>query len=322
MHDITKSPLTRGNLMGGALLMHLGFAYVVAFAISFFCLIFDSSGRVLSLIADNNIILSYALNTFIVFVTLFLFFAVIVKVLGLNIAQTCALGLPDRKGLALPCIFISLSMTLYGVVFTNLLSAFTETVFHAVPYEPEFTTDCFTPFTFIFVLINSALVPALIEEFTFRGAILGIFRRYGDLGAILISTVMFSLAHGNFVQIPYTFMFGLGLGLTRMLTNSIWPCIVAHFINNAFVAVIDIIPDNYNLVSISVQLFMLALYGILGIISYIRLSNRDVIKNLTKSNPPFIKTSGKDLCKALFAPLNVIAIIVLLICAFTNFKAV
>lgn len=322
MHDIIKSPLTRGNLMGGAMLAQFGFAFLVSFAITFLCLIFDRGGRVLSLFADNDIIVSYALNTFIVFVTFFVFFAVIVKVLGLNVSQTCALGLPDRKGLALPCIFISLSMTIYGVVFTNLLSAFTENVFHAVPYETEFTADSFTPLTFIFVLINSALIPALIEEFTFRGAIIGIFRRYGDIGAIFISTVMFSLAHGNFVQIPYTFMFGIGLGVTRVLTNSIWPCIIAHFINNAFVAIINVIPESYNLASLWIQLFMLALYGILGVISYIKLNNRGVIKTLTKSKPPFIKTNVKDICKALFAPLNIIAIIVLLVCAFMKFKAV
>ncbi|MGN0113756.1 MAG: hypothetical protein ACI396_00340, partial [Acutalibacteraceae bacterium] len=60
----------------------------------------------------------------------------------------------------------------------------------------------------------------------------------------------------------------------------------------------------------------------LGVISYIKLNNRGVIKTLTKSKPPFIKTNVKDICKALFAPLNIIAIIVLLICAILKFKAV
>ena len=322
MRDLTKSPLTRGNLMGGAVLMQFGFTYLASFALSLFCAVFDKSGSLAKLIFGDDLVVSYALNTFFEFMTYFVFYAIIIKVLNQSISQTCALGLPDRKGLALPCIFISLSMVLYGVVFLNLLSSFTENVFHAVPYEPEFAVDSFTPFTFIFVLINSALIPALIEEFAFRGAIIGIFRRYGDIGAIFISTIMFSLVHRNFVQIPYTFMFGLGLGLTRIITNSIWPCILAHFINNAFVTVISSIPESCNFVSLLVQLFMLALYGILGIIAYIKLKNKGVFTAFTKSYPPYNKTSGADCCKALFAPLNVIAIIVLLIFAFSRFKAV
>ena len=306
--------------MGGAVLMQLGFTYLASFALSLFCAVFDKSGSLAKLIFGDDLVVSYALNTFFEFITYFVFFTVIIKVLNQSISQTCALGLPDRKGLALPCIFISLSTVLYGVVFLNLLSSFTENVFHAVPYEPEFAVDSFTPFTFIFVLINSALIPALIEEFTFRGAIIGIFRRYGDIGAIFISTIMFSLVHRNFVQIPYTFMFGLGLGLTRIITNSIWPCIIAHFINNAFVTVISVMPDSLSVLSLPIQFAYLLIFAVLGVIYFVKLNKSGVFASLSK--PPYNKTSGADFCKALFAPLNVIAIIVLLIFAFSRFKAV
>lgn len=320
MHDITKSPVTRGNLMGGALLAQIGFLFVISFILSVFCEIFDQSGRVIGLFQNDDFIVSYTLNTFLEFVTFFVFFAVIVKVLNLTVSQTCAVGLPDRKGLAFPCVFISLALCLTGTVLSGVLSTFTQFFFHVKPSMPDFTSDIVSPFNFIFMLINAALVPALIEEFTFRGAVIGIFKRYGNAGAVIISAIMFSLVHRNFVQIPYTFMFGLGLGLTRIITNSIWPCILAHFLNNALSVVFSFVPKDYLIVSNLIQLAVLELFAVLGIISYIRVKNKGVFAALF--NPAFIKTQSKDFCKALFAPLNIIAMLVLLIYAFTSFTAV
>lgn len=320
MKDITKSPLMRGNLMGGALLMQFAFSYFIIFTLSLFSALFDRTGNTAALLSSSDIIASYSLNTFLTFISFFIFFCVVILLLRKNIAETCAFGLPDRKNLALPCVFLSLAMCILGSICTNIVYSFSQNLFHAVPYQAEYGNGTYTPFTFIFMIVNSALVPALIEEFAFRGAIIGIFKRYGDVSAIFISTIMFSLVHQNFVQIPYTFMFGLGLGLTRIVTNSIWPCILAHFINNAFVSVISLIPEGFGGLAVIIQLLYMLLLAILGIVSVISLSKRGVFKALSK--PPFNKSSGSDFCKSLFAPLNVLAILIMLGFALSSFKAV
>lgn len=320
MHDITKSPITRGNLMGGALLAQLGFPVVVSVVLTAFCTVFDRSGRIIGLFNNDDFVVSYALNTFLEFITFFVFFAVIVKILNLNLSKTCSLGMPDRKGLALPCISLSLALCFAGALLTGLLNIFTKLIFNAEPTMTAFSADSATPFNFMFMLLNAAIAPALIEEFAFRGAVIGIFRRYGDVGAVIISSVMFALVHRNFVQIPYTLMFGLGLGLTRIITNSIWPCILAHFLNNAILVVFTFVPSEYALIGSFTQSAILTLFAVLGVLSCINLRNKGVFSALTK--PPFVKLQPKEFLKALFAPLNLIAMLVLLICAFTSFTAV
>jgi len=85
----------------------------------------------------------------------------------------------------------------------------------------------------IIYFISIAIVPPIIEEFLFRGAILGSLRKYGDGIAIIVSAVMFGFAHANFMQTPVTFLTGLVLGYLTIKTNSIIPAMILHFVNNA-----------------------------------------------------------------------------------------
>ncbi|MEE1125465.1 MAG: CPBP family intramembrane glutamic endopeptidase [Acutalibacteraceae bacterium] len=92
--------------------------------------------------------------------------------------------------------------------------------------------------------ISVAMVPPIIEEFVFRGAILGSIRpKHGDALAIIISAVLFGFMHGNFIQTPVTFLTGLVLGYLTVKTNSIIPAIILHFVNNAWAVVYDILSN-------------------------------------------------------------------------------
>lgn len=101
----------------------------------------------------------------------------------------------------------------------------------AMPFEPS------GAFTLILAVILFALVPAIIEELVFRGAVLQGLRKFGDLKAILISSALFALIHGNFLQIPYTFLFGLLLAFVVLKTGSILSSMIIHFCANALTVV-------------------------------------------------------------------------------------
>ncbi|HHZ05597.1 MAG TPA: CPBP family intramembrane metalloprotease [Clostridiales bacterium] len=88
--------------------------------------------------------------------------------------------------------------------------------------------------------LSVAIIPPLVEEFLFRGAIMGSLRKYGDGFAILISSLLFGLAHGNFVQTPVTFLAGLLMGALTIYTGSLIPSIILHFLNNSLSVVTDI----------------------------------------------------------------------------------
>lgn len=91
-----------------------------------------------------------------------------------------------------------------------------------------------SPEGLIFQLINIAVLPALIEEFALRFIVMQPLRRYGDTFAVVMSAVIFSLMHGNLIQIPFAFIVGIAIGFFVIQTGSIWVGILIHFLNNAF----------------------------------------------------------------------------------------
>ncbi len=82
-----------------------------------------------------------------------------------------------------------------------------------------------------------AVVPAVCEEFAFRGFILsGLMRRNRKVSAIVLSALLFGFLHvllSLFQQLFNATLLGLILGLIAVKTDSLWPCIVFHASNNA-----------------------------------------------------------------------------------------
>lgn len=78
------------------------------------------------------------------------------------------------------------------------------------------------------------LFAPFVEEMVFRGAILRSFLG-GKLKpwiAIVISSALFAVAHGNFSQMPHAFICGLFLGWMYVRTGSILPGVAFHWANN------------------------------------------------------------------------------------------
>lgn len=84
-----------------------------------------------------------------------------------------------------------------------------------------------------------AVLPAIFEELLFRGIILNGLRQYGKWTAILGSAGLFTLLHGNIDQLIYPFLLGLIFGIIADRTASTIPTILAHFVNNSIVIVIN-----------------------------------------------------------------------------------
>lgn len=82
------------------------------------------------------------------------------------------------------------------------------------------------------ILFISLLGP-IVEELLFRGAITReLLRRYRPGAAIVLSALLFGLAHFNPVQMVFAFVLGLLLGWMYWRTRSLVPCIVFHVLNN------------------------------------------------------------------------------------------
>ena len=94
-------------------------------------------------------------------------------------------------------------------------------------------------------LIIIALLPAVVEEFIFRGLILNGYKRRNPLMAILLSSFLFGIMHMNLNQFSYAFVIGLIFGLLAYATGSLLPSILGHFIiNGSSVVMTHVTADN------------------------------------------------------------------------------
>lgn len=90
-------------------------------------------------------------------------------------------------------------------------------------------------------LLLFALIPAICEEFLFRGLILNGLRKYGMWTSVLTSAAFFGIMHMSLLQLPYTFLLGVVLGFVVYFTRNLTLSILMHFINNATVLIIGFI---------------------------------------------------------------------------------
>jgi membrane protease YdiL (CAAX protease family) len=91
------------------------------------------------------------------------------------------------------------------------------------------------------VMFACCLQPAVIEELFFRYLALGNIRELiGDHGAVLVSAVMFGMAHIYVpLSIPYLVVVGVVLGYARLYSGSLLLPMLMHFGHNAAVLLID-----------------------------------------------------------------------------------
>lgn len=86
---------------------------------------------------------------------------------------------------------------------------------------------------FIITLIGTVLAAPVVEEIIFRGLILDRLKKGIPVtAAIIISSLLFGLAHGQIVWICYTTVFGVVLAYLYHKTGSIGATITAHLTYN------------------------------------------------------------------------------------------
>lgn len=97
------------------------------------------------------------------------------------------------------------------------------------------TVALVNPYPFIVQLILIAVMPAFVEEVTFRGLFYGAYRKSDKyLGAIVLSGVLFGLFHLNFDQFVYATFMGIVLAKLTEATGSILSSMLAHFAFNTY----------------------------------------------------------------------------------------
>lgn len=82
-------------------------------------------------------------------------------------------------------------------------------------------------------LILIALLPAVVEEFIFRGVFYGSYRRKNVIRAALMSGLLFGVTHLNLNQFAYAFAIGVAFCILYEASGNIFLSMTAHFAINA-----------------------------------------------------------------------------------------
>lgn len=127
--------------------------------------------------------------------------------------------------------------------------------------SPDFSIPKDGVYLVLFFAYTCIIAP-VFEEIIFRGFILNNMRRFGNITAILVTSVFFSMFHFNLVQLVNPILMGIILSFIAIRSESIISCIIVHMFNNIMAMLTTVI--SY-IDSQAVILIWSSLYYLIGI---------------------------------------------------------
>lgn len=148
------------------------------------------------------------------------------------------LFLPDRKHslyssrLNIKCIIGIIGLSILVSVLVHLLSALLHH-FYPIPDDLIRKPGNILSWQNSWPLLTVCLIPALCEEIFFRGFIQNSLRKiWGTRIAIIVTAILFAIAHLNAWQFPFYLILGIYFGWCQSFRNNLLYPIIAHSINN------------------------------------------------------------------------------------------
>jgi sodium transport system permease protein len=161
--------------------------------------------------------------------------------LGFPAARTLSLRRPPARALA-GSVLIGLSAWAFaGGVLIRLMPP-PESLVRALE-RLLLLDNASVPLWVVWLMIG--LTPAICEELFFRGFVLSGLRRLGVAPAILVSALLFGLAHSSVYRLLPTAFLGAVFGYMVWRTRSVACSIVAHALNNGLTATMVFAPTYF-----------------------------------------------------------------------------
>jgi membrane protease YdiL (CAAX protease family) len=138
----------------------------------------------------------------------------------------------------LPIFLASYALSMIASYISHLLAYFLQPVFGGGGL-PDIFGEVMPQSTLqVFIAIFSiGIVAGVCEELIYRHYLLRPLRRFGDMQAVIITSLLFGFFHGNFTQFLYTTAVGFVYGVVAVKANSVLPAIALHIINNSYVVI-------------------------------------------------------------------------------------
>lgn len=297
-----KSIKKHSTAVGVCILVFLAAPYVTGIILSLTGL-FD--------VYENNLSFGYAAELIMNVLALFVPFYIVYKTTSKENKALIekSLDKPVSTSLAVSSVFFGLMLCFAGDYISYYISVLFESVGITLTSSPEQVIP--TSGTDMFLFIFSMVVPpAIIEEFTLRSVTMQPLRKYGEVFAIVTSAVVFALMHRNAVQGIFAFIAGLVLGYIAVSTNSVWPTVIIHALNNASSAVTSILNETNEEFANNFYAVLVSVVFVLGLISAIPFfKNKRRIS--IKRKPQIL--SVKDKTQSFFLTLPMIVSIIIMV---------
>ncbi len=140
--------------------------------------------------------------------------------------------------------FILYIIICIGVMYAgNIIGTFLSSVIGAITgggQENPIANLAMTSSIWANFVIAVLIVPAL-EELIFRKLLIDRMRKYGDKVAIMVSALLFGLAHGNLYQFFYAFGLGLIFGYVYAQSGKLRYSVILHMIINFLGSVVSVL---------------------------------------------------------------------------------
>ena len=124
-------------------------------------------------------------------------------------------------------------------------------------------------FALLSVYVLTPLLPCFIEEIFYRGIIMRGLRQFGVTFSIVLSSICFSLMHGNFEQIVLQFVGGLAIASAVSLTGNMLVGVAMHFANNFFPVFFNVFINGFDLSRYLGAEFAEAMMILFGVICFV-----------------------------------------------------
>ena len=125
-------------------------------------------------------------------------------------------------------LFINIGLIIASV---GIVSSFVLNLFKMSGLEE--VNNMFNSNGFVMAFVVTVLMAPVVEEIIFRGLIFNRMNsKWNTWIAIIISSFLFGLAHGNLPQMINAFVIGFAFAYFYNKYHTLWPCIVGHVFNN------------------------------------------------------------------------------------------
>lgn len=158
---------------------------------------------------------------------------------------------------ALLCIPIGLTVCIIANIFTNFIINIFDSFGVELSQQSDSMAEPQNAFALFLAFMCTAVMPALLEEYSLRGVILQPARKYGMMFAIVSSSAIFGLMHGNLIQAPFAFLVGMCFAYLSIKCDSLWIGVILHLINNGFSVIMSYVGERVSETSLNIAYYVI-----------------------------------------------------------------